>query len=955
MLFFSSPNARNRFQDTAQETAAMPATYGFSDFEVDLDEGRITRNGYVVPLQDQPFRLLVLLLAQAGTIVTREEIQSHLWPENTFVEFDKSLRVAVSKLREALRDSPTDPIYIETLPRRGYRFIAPVRNIASASDPLAFDALPLPAPVLQPDSDEIRMPQQAGIAGPGWNPRTLPLIFALAALSVLTAGTVYLLRTPLKQAIAPAVIAKPIARRSVAVIGLRNLKGTPEDKWLSTALAEMLSTELSTSDRLRIISGEEVARAGLAESPSAAPSRETLARFGGQLGADAIVYGSYTVLREPGAPTPRIRLDLRLEDLTSNAPPIALVESGPTSDLFSLVSTSGAELRRHYGLGDLSASAGTAVRKSIPENPLAANLYSQGLASLRAFDPLVARDLLQKAAQIEPTHPGTHLALAEAWHATGYDKDAKTEAARAVELGAGLPRQELLNMQGELALFSDDLPHAAEIFHSLVTFYPDDIDYGLHLEQTQFLGSHFADAMATLENMRHRGLSRADEARVDIAEASVSSQTGDFRESVAAADRAIQIGTDLDSKWVRGQALWLKSSGLERLGDAQGSLVASAESQSLFRSIGDKHGLGLALLMSGDVLYDQSRTAEARKNFVETLEIFREIGHRRNMATVEERIGNTYLDEGSLAESDRYYQLALYDYRQLNWDIGVASAIGNIAIVQGLEGDLSGSLQTNHQGLAIFRKTGDKRGIASTLNDMGTIELERGSLNQASDDFNSAEQTNRQISYARGLAASLIGEGDLQTARNQLPGAIREYNLALKAIAGMDEPGVITSAKISLGSAILLSGDPKSASVELQQAVDTAIANKDHGASALALSWLSRCLLQQGRPADALTAANRAVAESSKQFDPQMRLIAMLALSRVQLAQGGATTARAQLRSVSETARQHGYAPLQFEAQVLLAELEPFPDKRHRQLEDLSRDAARREWKLLSAYAKSLQ
>src|SRR5580704_6446034 len=115
----------------------MPATYGFSDYEVDLDEGRITRDGYVVPLQDQPFRLLVLLLAQAGTIVTREEIQSHLWPDNTFVEFDKSLRVAVSKLREALRDSPTDPIYIETLPRRGYRFIAPVRNLISASDPLA--------------------------------------------------------------------------------------------------------------------------------------------------------------------------------------------------------------------------------------------------------------------------------------------------------------------------------------------------------------------------------------------------------------------------------------------------------------------------------------------------------------------------------------------------------------------------------------------------------------------------------------------------------------------------------------------------------------------------------------------------------------------------------------------------------------------------------------------------
>jgi DNA-binding winged helix-turn-helix (wHTH) protein/tetratricopeptide (TPR) repeat protein/TolB-like protein len=933
----------------------MPATYGFSDYEVDLDEGRITRNGYVVPLQDQPFRLLALLLVQAGSVVTREEIQSHLWPGNTFVEFDKSLRVAVSKLREALRDSAADPIYIETLPRRGYRFIAPVRKLASAGNSHAVDASPSPLPAPELDSEEAPAYRRAGAAHPGSKSPALRIILALAIAAVVIAVPAYLLRVPLKRVIAPAVIAKPIGRRSVAVIGLRNLKGTPEDKWLSTALAEMLSTELSTSERLRVISGEEVARAGLAESPPAAPSHETLSHFGGQLGADMIVYGSYTVLREPGAPTPRIRLDLRLEDLTSNAPPIALVESGPTSDLFTLVSASGAELRRHYGLGDLPASADAAVRKSIPENPLAAQYYSQGLASLRAFDPMSAQDLLQKAARIEPTHAGTHLALAEAWHTMGYDKDAKSEATRAVELSVGLPRQELLNMQGELALFSDDLPHAAEIFHSLVTFYPDDIDYGLHLEQTQFLGSRFTDALATLENMRHRGLSPADEARVDIAEASVYSQTGDFRESVAAADRAIRIGMDLDSRWVRGQALWLKGSGLERLGDSQGSLAASAESQSLFRSIGDKHGLGLALLMSGDVLYDQSRTADARKNFLETLELFREIGHRRNMASVEERIGNTYLDEGSLAESLKYYQLALDDYRQLNWDTGVASAIGNIANVQTVKGDLSGALQSNRQGLEIFRKTGDKRGIASTLNNMGTIELERGALDQASDDFNSAEPINRQISYSRGLAYSLIGQGDLQTARNDLPSAIREYNLALEAIAGMDEPSVITSAKISLGGATLLSGDAKGASVELQQAADAAIANKDHGASALALAWLARCLLQQGLTADASTAANRAGAESNNQFDPQIRLIAMLALSRVQQAQGSLTTARTQLRSVSEAARQHDYAPLQFEAQVLLAESEPSPEKRHRQLEDLSRDAAQRNWKLLSAYAKSLQ
>ena len=85
----------------------MSATYEFADFQVDPGEGKLTRRGYTVPLQDQPLRLLTLLVSRAGSVVTREQIQAHLWPGNTYVEFDKSLRVAMSKLREALRDPAT--------------------------------------------------------------------------------------------------------------------------------------------------------------------------------------------------------------------------------------------------------------------------------------------------------------------------------------------------------------------------------------------------------------------------------------------------------------------------------------------------------------------------------------------------------------------------------------------------------------------------------------------------------------------------------------------------------------------------------------------------------------------------------------------------------------------------------------------------------------------------------
>jgi len=97
--------------------------YRFGPFELDTGEESLARSGTRVKVQDLPYRLLVLLLERPGEIVTREEVRQRLWPENTFVEFDNSLGVAIRKVRDALNDDADTPRYVETLPRRGYRFV----------------------------------------------------------------------------------------------------------------------------------------------------------------------------------------------------------------------------------------------------------------------------------------------------------------------------------------------------------------------------------------------------------------------------------------------------------------------------------------------------------------------------------------------------------------------------------------------------------------------------------------------------------------------------------------------------------------------------------------------------------------------------------------------------------------------------------------------------------------
>src|ERR1700727_1869223 len=98
----------------------------FGLFEVDIGEGKLTKSGTRIRLQEQPFRILVLLLEHAGQLVTRDAIRHELWSRDTFVEFDRALNTAVGKLRAALSDSAENPRFLETIPRKGYRFVAPV-------------------------------------------------------------------------------------------------------------------------------------------------------------------------------------------------------------------------------------------------------------------------------------------------------------------------------------------------------------------------------------------------------------------------------------------------------------------------------------------------------------------------------------------------------------------------------------------------------------------------------------------------------------------------------------------------------------------------------------------------------------------------------------------------------------------------------------------------------------
>src|SRR6267142_4487403 len=112
-----------------------PQVLHFGDYALDLQSGELIRQGNRFPLPDQPFRILTLLLRQPGSVVTREDLRREIWRDDTFVDFEHGLNAAVKRLRAMLGDSATAPRFIETLPRRGYRFIGDLAPVPETSDP----------------------------------------------------------------------------------------------------------------------------------------------------------------------------------------------------------------------------------------------------------------------------------------------------------------------------------------------------------------------------------------------------------------------------------------------------------------------------------------------------------------------------------------------------------------------------------------------------------------------------------------------------------------------------------------------------------------------------------------------------------------------------------------------------------------------------------------------------
>ena len=385
-----------------EEFPASLRAIRFGVFQVDLQEQQLLKKGIRLKLQGQPFSILLILLSQPGKLVTKEELRRKLWPDDVFIDFDHSLGTALNKLREVLDDSADNPRFVETLPRRGYRFIAPVEMIGDNAV----------APVVkEPPADGHKAPPRdpaPATAAPLDTPNK-------AAVPGRTPWTIHWKRSGVALVLVLAIIlgwilyrwSRPVSIRSLAVLPLENLSGDASQDYFSDGMTDELITELGQISQLRVISRTS--------AMTYKGVRRSLPQIAKELNVDAVVEG--TVLRSGN----QVRITAQLIQGAADKHLWAQSYEGDSRDTLALQKQVARSIAQAIRI-ELTPNEQAVLKNAKQVNPDAYEDYLRGRyfwnkRTAEGFKKAI--DYFNKAIGQDPTYAPAYAGLADSYALSG--------------------------------------------------------------------------------------------------------------------------------------------------------------------------------------------------------------------------------------------------------------------------------------------------------------------------------------------------------------------------------------------------------------------------------------------------------------------------------------------------------------------------------------------------------
>jgi serine/threonine protein kinase/tetratricopeptide (TPR) repeat protein/TolB-like protein len=715
---------------------------------------------------------------------------------------------------------------------------------------------------------------------------------AIAALVLIAAGAAAVTTRKLtSRANAPQA-----ARPSLAVIGFQNLSGRPGDAWMSTAVAEMLTTELGGDGQVRVLPVDRVSRvqSDVTGRPVAALAADSIERIRGATASDYAVIGTFAI--SDGSAPRKVRVDARIH--RAGRAPVSIAATGDESQLFALVADVDRGVRAQLGLRESAPEITRSARAAFPQTQEATRLYAEGMDRLRVLDSVSARSLLEQAATLESDNPMIQSALASAWTALGYDKRAVAAAQKAFDSSAALNREDRLTVEGRLHEVQRQWPKAVDVYRRLWGFFSDNIEYGLHLAAAQTAAGQPKDALKTVAALRQLRAPDNQDPRIDLEEFQAYDALGDFQRESGAIQQALQRAEKSGARLVAARARLLEGKSYYNRGQLMAAQQALDQAQQAFLQAGDRASAAAALNSLAAVLDDQQDLPRSERMYRQALSVAEEIGDRRTMSAALNNLGILLKNERRFDEARQTHERALAVRREIADQGATALSLNSIGVVLFEQDRFRDAAKYYRQSLAITRDIGDQRGQVRAAHNLAILDRELGNLAAARKSYEESLATREKLGDRRGTVMGRVELGMVQLAQAEI-GMARQTEESAVALAREIplKPGE-AQALYQLGEIALASGDLDGARRFHEQALAIRREMKETRTILESRLALAMVALEDGRTADAIAVGHEFEAAFDKESNQETRIEVAVVLAGAYLAMKDADAARRALSAV---------------------------------------------------------
>lgn len=759
----------------------------FGPYVVDLAAGEIRRNGSRTRLQEKPLRVLALLAERQGQLVTREELQKHLWPEDTFVDFETGLNTAVSKLREALADRADSPRYIQTVPRRGYRFLTPAEFVNEHPPGNGYQnngLIPEPARPQPPIAEEHepidsrKVPAVRSIVRFGlWG-------LLASAILVVVFGSYWIMRSR------PAPSFQ--LRDTVLIADFENQTGDPRfDSALGTAFGVSIAQSRYANVYPRMRLDEVLKRMNRPKGERITPSlgREICQREA----VRGLIVCSITRTGQ------EYSLTAQLVDPQSGEPVRSYTERADGEDhILDALDSLSKKMRQALGESLYQIhQAGKPLPQVTTQSLTALQQYTEGSALWQRGRYSEGKSLLEAAVKADPDFAMAHATLGNAYfsYILNAPDDGKREYEKALSLSSRATDRERMIIETHYALDQNHISDAEQLFGAYVERYPDDSEIRFDYANVLRKNDRSADAIEQYKEVLRLA---PDFAHAYIGIATTYRMIGNFPAALKAYSNAFAI----DSQW-------LIAGDINR--EYGFTLVANGEEQKaaqVFSALLDKPETrenGVRSLAFLD-LYD-GRYASAKSRLEQSLDILKKSSGPLSVARVHLLLAIGAEGRGDAKGQQQELDAALFNFKEIQPKVVFGSMVGDFCARAGflekaqkiealitpladqrnleqmgylhlLEGEIALSLRQRDKAIELLKRSDKENRTGLSIEALAHAYQQFGEIDEAVDSYNrmlnapdrslgwEPQQRWRAARYT--LARDYASRGDRQKARETL-------------------------------------------------------------------------------------------------------------------------------------------------------------------------------------------